>query len=1113
MSMNDHRTWEDIQRDVLTANTAQIVYQHLRNLESRRERVQTRWIWELLQNALDASSDDVGSLTCSIEYCSGQSTLIFRHNGHEFKKDEVAHLIYHGSTKAEDETKIGQYGSGFLTTHLLSWKVNISGQLEDGQNFDFWLERKPTSIQAVDDFMKEAADRFNESLSGSSAMHDGFTTRFLYPMVDGENEIVVGQGISALMVMAPLIAAFNRVFDQVGIESSDGAISFGINRCQKLTDNGLYEVTVAITENGVGEEKTYILAEGSKTTVATQVHQIDGSRGCLPPGDVPKLFLGLPLIGTENFSFPAIINSFKFTPSDGDRDGVNLWLNENDEANITNQNVITESFNLLVRLIQFMTSSGWKNIYTLADIPPIVTGQNWINAERLREHIIEHLVKPVRQNPAVVCQMGTDALSPEDAILPFTEDDSQVQALWDLLSGLKDLRRRLPRRDESGGWCNAIKSWASICECEPSNFGEAFDGQKLAELVEEQCDNLEELQDLLVDGVCAVKWLNELYVFLKDNDFGDEIHARSFILDQGGYLDTLSSLYCDQGIDDELKDIADALDLEVRRAFLRDNRLTSLSDESGAGNKENKDVVQDIIARLREMVDDKDLNDKFAKSSVRLFGWIVDNQGWDYLRQYPAFCRAVNDREKEVVWLGRIDQDNSEVPLAPINAWPEDLQQFAELFPPTQILADEIYEATPDSNVWALLTERNIVRTGVITVSNAEVNFEVFLPNEPLNEDVEHRTLNPVAVSDVAFLQKDNIGTMERIRRSQRRARLFWRFVTEYMAIYDTEGLEVKEKPCGCDADATHSYYQSAWLMPLVNNKWVPLGNSASVQVTAQSLANLLRDSDALPIPDNDAVNKLLEAIRISRFDLMRESMSSDDETRDAMDNRLMNIMAKAQDNPDRLDAVPQFLEQLKEDEGLVEYIEERRQRRNTVHQNQQFGRLVEDLVEKTLRSEGFKVKRTHVGADLIIESKSSQSNDVSEDDVTELEVSKNNRTWLVEVKATRSNDARMTPVQAQKAVDEDDGFLLCVVPVDSDSEPELEDVRSNMRFVADIGSRVYSLCNDLDDFEQQRSDITANYGDGFQLVVMSGTTRIRVDKSVWENDGFSLSELPARLK
>ena len=1116
MTATDQRSWEDIQRDVLTANTAQIVYQHLKNLESRRERVQTRWIWELLQNALDASASDFGSLNCCIEYDIGQESLVFQHNGNEFKKDEVAHLIYHGSTKAEDKTKIGQYGSGFLTTHLLSWDINISGQLDDGQNFHFWLNREPISIEAIDKFMKEAADRFDASLPGvptpaNSSFTDDFTTRFQYPVTNDVSETIVNEGISALKTLASLIVMFNPAFRRVIIRSPDEVVKYQVDKPVKLTEHDLWEITVKETIGETENERSYLLAKGIQATVATTTRQVGEDKVCLSSGDIPKLFLGLPLIGTESFSFPAIINSLKFTPSDGDRDGVNLWLNENDDANIGNQNAIIESFHLLVRLMQYAASSGWKNVYTLADIPPIVAGQDWIKTERLEQHISEHLVTPIRQTSSVVCEIGKAVLSPKDAILPFAKDEPQIQALWDLLSGVKDFRHRLPRRDEAVGWCNATKSWASILECKPSSFGEAFDGQKLAELIDEQCDDLEQLQDLLSDGICAVTWLNDLYVFLKDNNFENEIRARSFILDQGGYLDTLSNLYCDKDIDDGLKDVADDLNLEVRRAYLRDNRLISLSGEPGKGNKENKDVVQEIIEGLRGMVDDDDLSDKFAKASVQLFGWIVDNQDWDYLSQYPAFCQTVNEGDRNVIWLRRVSQDNTDIPLAPVEAWPEDLRQFAELFPPTQILADEFYEASPDSNAWNLLTERNVVRTRVITVNNTEVNFEVFLPNEPLNEDDEHRTLNPVAVSDVAFLQKDNIGTMERIRRSQRRARLFWRFVTEWLPAQDPEGLEIKEGLCGCGE--SHSYYQAEWLIPVANNKWVPMGNNSSAQATAPSLANLLSNSDALPIPDIDKVSKLLEAIRISRFDLMRESMSSDAESRDAMDNKLMNIMAKAQNNPGYLDAVPHFLEQLEEDEGLVEYIEERRKRRQIVHQNQHLGSLVEDLVEKALKDKGFKVNRTRVGADLIIGRPLGQDHDVSEDDVTELEVSKDNHSWLVEVKATRDNDARMTPTQARNAVTEGDRFLLCVVPVHSDEDPELDDVRVSMRFVEGVGDRVQGLCDDLDDFEDTRDDITAADSYGFQLVVMSGTTRIRVDKSVWENDGFCLSELHARLK
>ena len=75
---------------------------------------------------------------------------------------------------------------------------------------------------------------------------------------------------------------------------------------------------------------------------------------CLPIVDIPRLFLGFPLVGTENFSFPAVINSFQFTATEH-RDGVFLWQAE-DTANVANQEnqaVIEEACGLLAQMLRF----------------------------------------------------------------------------------------------------------------------------------------------------------------------------------------------------------------------------------------------------------------------------------------------------------------------------------------------------------------------------------------------------------------------------------------------------------------------------------------------------------------------------------------------------------------------------------------------------------------------------------------------------------------------------------------------------------------------------------------------------------------------------------------
>ena len=117
-----------------------------------------------------------------------------------------------------------------------------------------------------------------------------------------------------------------------------------------------------------------------------------------------------------------------------------------------------------------------------------------------------------------------------------------------------------------------------------------------------------------------------------------------------------------------------------------------------------------------------------------------------------------------------------------------------------------------------------------------------------------------------------------------------------------------------------------------------------------------------------------------------------------------------------------------------------------------------------------------------------------------------------MEVKATRTDAARMTPRQVKEAVNRKDRFLLCVVPVSSDVEPDLDLVEDKMRFVGGVGERVNKAWVALNAMEALEAHYTSEYADGVRLTVSGGSKRISVDSSVWKSDGFSLGELRDRL-
>ena len=592
---------------------------------------------------------------------------------------------------------------------------------------------------------------------------------------------------------------------------------------------------------------------------------INNGQICLPVDDTPRIFLGFPLVGTENFSFPAIINSFEFTPTPN-RDGVYLGQSDNDKANIVNQAIMEEACELLINLISFAASSGWRDIHRLANVPTI-RKTYWLNPEWLRVCLKEQFVAQIRQTPVVI-NKANHPRTPRNAMLSVAETAAGVEALWDLLDSIEKVRDKLPRRKEAVGWWHTVKSWLAVYKKEQIDwFDEVIDGRRLASKIDEKThknDNygkIEDLQGLLREDISAVEWLNQLHNFFNKNELREAVREYHIVLDQDDFLDKLYNLYRDQDIDEELKDIAGLLGWKIRQK-LRDKRLSSLTDKAGKGDWENAYVIEELIKRLQKRAEDKP-DDKFAKASVNLFAWIVGQKDWDRLRGFPVFAKEGDSDSPTVLYLSTTVPD-SDIPMAPIKAWTEDLQPFHELFSSSPILAEVFFKAVRDLDVWRMLNEQGFIKMNMVIVK-AE-HFDKFYANTPL-EGKGHRTANPVTLTDIA----DRVAIMNQVRTSRPRAGLFWRFLTEWLVREDSRGLEPAEAECECGE--THRYFPAAWLVPLRESNWIRLRNSdVREYARAQPLADLLRDNgwEANTLKENTDALKLLEAIDVAHFDLLR---------------------------------------------------------------------------------------------------------------------------------------------------------------------------------------------------------------------------------------------------
>ena len=364
-----------IRTNVLADNTAQAVLKALEALNASEGWVRTRWIWELLQNARDA-----GAKTITVEYVDDDNELIFQHDGDRFTAEEICHLIYHGSTKTDDSDTIGRYGTGFLTTHLLSNEIRVSGRLDTNEHFDFWLTRKISSVDELKRSMNASWEAFEESLSNDNS---DTRTEFHYPLGNYRSSVdAVKHGIEMLKRCAPYIVIFNN-FCGIDLISRSETTTFKIQDMDAASvQQFIVEETTIKDTNKDQYAGKYIVASDDIVQVTVPLESYEHCTSCRSLRDIPKLFVGFPLIHTEEFGFPAVINSLGFTPTEN-RDGVYLGQSDN-EVNRQNERIVKRSCGLLIDLVEFAAASGWLGIHELVRVPRLVDSQ-WLSKNWLRD--------------------------------------------------------------------------------------------------------------------------------------------------------------------------------------------------------------------------------------------------------------------------------------------------------------------------------------------------------------------------------------------------------------------------------------------------------------------------------------------------------------------------------------------------------------------------------------------------------------------------------------------------------------------------------------------------------------------------------------------------------
>lgn len=143
--------YQQIVEDFYVSN----IKNRLRELETADDDEQTRWIWELIQNAKDCSKElvDVSKYTTKFKavdikiiFDENARKVIFKHNGIPFTNETLYSLIYKYSSKNDREESTGRFGTGFMTSHTLSRIVYIKAPFLFKKNNSYELKRVETTV-------------------------------------------------------------------------------------------------------------------------------------------------------------------------------------------------------------------------------------------------------------------------------------------------------------------------------------------------------------------------------------------------------------------------------------------------------------------------------------------------------------------------------------------------------------------------------------------------------------------------------------------------------------------------------------------------------------------------------------------------------------------------------------------------------------------------------------------------------------------------------------------------------------------------------------------------------------------------------------------------------
>jgi hypothetical protein len=643
---------EDGRKEDGNRSIADKIIKRLHDLEKTVENNKGRWAWELLQNAKDSVAD-YEDRTVAIQIELDDDKVEFRHNGEHFTEKDIGGLINQISSKEVEEDEIakktGKFGTGFLTTHLLSKVIYIKGIVEtqkhDFYQFEFPLDRDGKTTGQLVPKIEKAWEKFHSSAEEISSKYDKtvFNTSFCYPLETEEQKDIAQIGIEEFTKLIPYVLTFIPSIESVEIINNFDFSSVKFSNSQELID----DLIVPITRKEGGKESNIFISyiASDKVTIAIEVEKSGDEFYIKSINDIPKLFCDFPLIGTEEFHFPVVVNSFFFNPQT-ERDGI--WLKgDTDKEVLENKALLEESIGLYQKMINTISVKKFHDFFNtfISKIPNV--NEKHFDEKWYKEKIQTPLRNFILNSQVVELEDSDERKSIKELWFPLKSYSDEVQEqirqyTFDLYS------ESVCKKDHLHDWCKV--SWGD------------WNKQTYEQLIADVA-GLKDIKTLNASLGGTRKetfdWLNSLYDFILKEESNLSLIGRNAIFPNKNKVFKLKSHpYIDNIQDDDLVTILLLLGEDWKDILLHDKIYLDNHQD-----KDKEDIALKITDRQKK-IQSRDKDEDYITAISLLSEWFENHKEEAkelfselHRKRAELFMDTINDKDS----LYKIMRSNTEL--------------------------------------------------------------------------------------------------------------------------------------------------------------------------------------------------------------------------------------------------------------------------------------------------------------------------------------------------------------------------------------------------------------------------------------------------------------------